>query len=124
VAPGRLGCCWRRIRAGCRERRGRLGLPGLVAALIAKVAALVAGTVVARIFHGRDERASALVSRCQVLEPLTMTSHRAATTGWGLSRADRCPVPFSGPQARTQEVADQRAHEIGMPGAAVRSPAG
>jgi outer membrane lipoprotein SlyB len=74
-----------------------LGASGWLAGAVGAVSALVAGTVVDRVFHARDDRAAAAGRRDEVLDALVAVAAPGDQDDvLGLLRADRCPAPFRG----------------------------
>jgi tetratricopeptide (TPR) repeat protein len=79
--------------------------------VIAATTALIAVTVVDRVFHARDERAAALDHRRQALAPLTATALGYEDEDLELLWAERSPVPFRGRRRELKLLADWRANE-------------
>src|ERR1019366_3429124 len=101
-----------------------LGAPVWLAGAVAAVSALIAGTVVDRVFHARDERAAARGRRREVLDAL-----RDAVSGdrgdvLGLVRADRSPMSLRGRRRELRQLTDWCADELACPVLMVSGPAG
>jgi len=102
-----------------------LGASGWLAGAVGAVSALVAGTVVDRVFHARDDRAAAAGRRDEVLDALVAVAAPGDQDDvLGLLRADRCPAPFRGRGAELRRLADWRADDAANPVLVVCGPAG
>ena len=101
-----------------------LGAPSWLAGAVGAVSALIAGTLVDRVFHARDERAAAAGRLRQVLADLTMTVPGDGDDVLGLLRADRSPVAFRGRRRELRQLADWCADDLACPVVMISGPAG
>ena len=101
-----------------------LGAPAWLAGAVAAVSALVAGTVVDRVFHVRDERAAAAQRRSAVLAALTPAVPAGPDDALGLLRADQSPVPYRGRRRELERLAEWCADDAACPVFMIGGPAG
>jgi hypothetical protein len=101
-----------------------LGTPAWLAGAVAAVSALVAGTVVDRVFRSLDERAAARQSRSEVLDSLTVATPGDRDAALELLRADQSPVPFRGRRRELRQLADWCADDAACPVLMIAGPAG
>ena len=92
-----------------------LGLPDWLAGVIGAVTALVAATIVDRVYEARNDQSAAFEGRRRVLDPLSSGTSAASSAAnavpanrndaLGLLRADRSPMPFRGRTRELRELA-------------------
>jgi tetratricopeptide (TPR) repeat protein len=101
-----------------------LGAPAWLAGAVAAVAALVAGTVVDRIYRARDEGAAARERRRLVLDKLERTVQARHRDVLALLRADRSPMPFRGRSRELHQLVRWCAEESASPLLMLSGPSG
>ena len=101
-----------------------LGAPVWLAGAAAAVSALIAGILVDRFFHVRDDRAAARERVREVLDELKVAVPWDHGDVLGLLRADRSPAPFRGRRRELQQLADWCGDDRACPVAMVSGGAG